>query len=145
MRVVPRPLCLLLLLSLWAIPTFGENEEKKPIPLASEERIDARKILFFEKGCYQCYTAGEINLPGSELDETLLIGLRGAKQGTSPQDDFARAILNPQHTVSPDYEKAIMNLGDHFWAVNSPMLGFNNTLTVSNLVHLTTFISSLAE
>lgn len=145
MRKVIRPLCVLSLLGLGALSLFAETEEKKSAPVIPEGRVNAGKTLFVEKGCYQCHTAGDIKLPGSELDETLLIGLGGSKDGKWTRDDFARAILNPSHTVSPEYEKAMIILGDHFKAVNSPMPGFNDILTASDLIHLTTFLTSLTE
>jgi hypothetical protein len=39
----------------------------------------------------------------------------------------------------------MMILGDHFKAVNSPMPGFNDILTASDLIHLSTFLTSLPE
>lgn len=112
------------------------------VPAGSET---AGKTLFVEKGCYQCHTANEIKLPTAELDDMLLIDLGGDEHNGWTRDDFAKAIMNPNHTVNPDYEKAMMILGDHFKAVNSPMPGFNDILTVSDMIHLTTFLDSLTD
>ncbi|MCG8602983.1 MAG: c-type cytochrome [Verrucomicrobiales bacterium] len=122
--------------------TFAEPAQngKNIVP---EGRIPAGKTLFVEKGCYQCHSAGDISLPKAALDQKLIIKLGTRRHAGWSQDDFAKAIMNANHTVNPDYEKAMMILGDHFKAVNSPMPGFNDILTLSDLIHLTTFLHSL--
>ena len=107
MRKVLRPLCVLFFLGMGVLSLFAETKEKKSPPVIPEGRVNAGKTLFVEKGCFQCHTAGDIKLPGSELDDTLLIGLGGSKDRKWTRDDFARAILNPAHTVSPEYEKGV--------------------------------------
>ncbi|MEX2580243.1 MAG: hypothetical protein WD342_14390 [Verrucomicrobiales bacterium] len=121
------------------------SDRADPPPVIPEGRVVAGQTLFVEKGCYQCHSAGDIRLPEAELDETLIIELGGKAHAAWTRDDFARAILDPHHTVSPDYEKAMMILGDNFKAVNSPMPGFNDILTASDLIHLTTFLTKLSE
>ena len=147
MRIPVRTFLCLLSCAL-AFPLFSihsQEEEKSKKPVIPKGRVAAGKTIFVEKGCYQCHSAGEIELPISKLEETLIIQLGGPKQRAWTRDDYARAILNPNHTVSPDYEKAMMILGDHFKAVNSPMPGFNDILTAADLIHLTTFLTSLSE
>lgn len=124
---------------------IAEDRSSPSPPVIPEGRVNAGQTLFVEKGCYQCHSAGDIRLPQSDLEETLIIELGGALHAGWSRDDFARAILEPHHTVSPDYEKAMIILGDHFKAVNSPMPGFNDILMASDLIHLTTFLTSLAE
>ena len=53
--------------------------------------------------------------------------------------------MNVNHAVSPEYEMAMMILRDHFKAVNSSMPGYNDILTLSDLIHLTTFLQSIEE
>ena len=118
------------------------HEQKTVVP---KGRVPAGKTLFVEKGCFQCHSADGISLPKSELDQTLIIKLGTRRHDGWSRDDFAKAIMNANHTVSPDYEKAMMILGDHFKAVNSPMPGFNDILTLSDLIHLTTFLESIEE
>lgn len=139
-------LCLLLCaLTLPFLPGLSQEEKKSARPVIPKGRVAAGKTIFVGKGCYQCHSAGDIELPVSKLEETLIIRLGGSKQEAWTRDDYARAILNPNHTVSPDYEKAMMILGDHFKAVNSPMPGYNDILTAADLIHLTTFLTSLSE
>lgn len=124
------------------VPAEPIESQTTVIPKGS---IIAGKTLFVEKGCYQCHAAGEISLPQSALAETLIIELGSNRHVEWTRDDFAKAIMNANHTVSPDYEKAMMILGDHLKAVNSPMPTFNDILTVSDLIHLTTFLDDLFD
>ena len=116
--------------------------QKTIVPPGSEA---AGKTLFVEKGCYQCHVAGDLKTPASELEDTLTINLGGPDHAGWSRDDFARAIMNPSHTVAEEYHKIMIILGDHLKAVNSPMPGFNDLLTVSDLIHLTTFLESLKD
>lgn len=117
-------------------------DQKTIVPPGS---LSAGKTLFVEKGCYQCHIADGIKAPASELDINLTIDLGGPEHAGWTRDDFARAIMNPNHTVSDEYRKIMMILGNNFKAENSPMPGFNEMLMVSDLIHLTTFLQSLSE
>lgn len=121
------------------------DEDSKQPPVVPKGISVAGKTLFIEKGCYQCHVAGDLEFPETVLPHTLLIELGSDEQAGWSRDDFARAILAPNHTVNPDYEKAMMALGDNFKAVNSPMPGFNDILTVSDLVHIATFLEELGN
>jgi cytochrome c551/c552 len=117
-------------------------QQKTVIPAGNPT---AGMTLFVDKGCYQCHIADEIKTPASDLDVNLTIDLGGAEHAGWTRDDFARAIMNPNHTVSDEYRKIMMILGDHLKAENSPMPGFNEMLTVSDLIHLSNFLESLSE
>ncbi|MDF1823909.1 MAG: hypothetical protein P1U68_04660 [Verrucomicrobiales bacterium] len=105
----------------------------------------AGMTLFVEKGCYQCHHTGKIESPASKLDINLTINLDGREHADWTRDDFARAIMNPNHTISDEYRKIMMTLGDNLKAENSPMPGFNEMLTVSDLIHLASFLESLSQ
>jgi len=115
-------------------------DEAQVIP---EGKVNAGKTLFVEKGCYKCHTADDITLPQSGLSQELFIELGVKKHEGWSRDSFARSILNPNHTVSEEYRKVMITLGDKLKAENSPMPGFNDILSVSDLIHLTTFLDSL--
>lgn len=103
------------------------------------------KDLFTGKGCYQCHSAGETKLPKVDLEPRLVIELGGDLHRDWTRDDYAKAIMNPQHVVAEDYRIAMMRVGDHVKAENSPMPEFIDLLTLSNLIHLTTFLDSLTD
>lgn len=112
------------------------------VPPGKEE---AGRELFVEKGCYQCHSAGSTKLPPVELAPRLVIELGGDVHRKWTRDDYARAIMDPNHLVSEDYKIAMIRLGDHFKAENSPMPTFADALKVGELVDLVTFLDSLTD
>ncbi len=119
-----------------------DNPKRSVIP---EGSISAGKTLFVGKGCYQCHIADGIKTPASDLDQNLTIDLGGVDHAGWTRDQFARSIMSPNHTVAEEYRKIMMSLGANFEAENSPMPGFNDLLTLSDLIHLTTFLENLSE
>ena len=105
------------------------QESKTVLPVGKPE---VGQSLFVEKGCYHCHSAGETKL-GGDL------------HAKWTRDDYARAIMDPNHLVSEDYRIAMMRLGDNFKAENSPMPDFGDLLRVSDLIHLATFLDSLTD
>lgn len=103
------------------------------------------KSLFLEKGCHQCHSAGATKLPAVELAPRLVIDLGGTIHANWTRDDFARAIMNPNHLVAEEYRVAMMRLGDNFKAENSPMPEFSDILRVTELIHLAAFLDELSE
>ncbi len=101
--------------------------------------------VFTEKGCYSCHSAGTTKLPEVEPGPRLIIELGGELHAAWTRDDYARAIMSPNHVVAEEYRIAMKRLGDHVKAENSPMPEFIDTLTVTDLIHLTTFLDSLTE
>lgn len=127
--------------------TYGKaqdipHEDKSVVPRGKEER---GLTLFTDKGCYSCHSAGTTKLPEVEPGPRLVIELGGDVHKAWTRDDYARAIMNPNHVVAEDYRIAMIRLGDHFKAENSPMPEFIETMTVSDLIHLTTFLDSLTH
>jgi len=103
------------------------------------------QVLFVEKGCHQCHSAGATKLPPVDLAPRLVIELGGDLHAKWSGDDYARAVMAPDHLVSEDYRIAMMRLGDNFKAENSPMPSFVDLLRVSDLVHLAAFLDSLTD
>lgn len=123
--------------------TASDPSAKEPVvPPGKEER---GLTLFVEKGCYQCHSAGATKLPEVDLAPRLVIELAGDLHSAWTRDDFAKAIMNPNHVVAEDYRVAMMRVGDNFKAENSPMPEFVDLLKVSDLIHLTTFLDSLTD
>ena len=120
--------------------SLAAADEARVIP---EGKINAGRTLFVEKGCYKCHTAGDTTLPQSDLSQELFIELGVKKHEGWSRDTFAKSILNPNHTVSEKYRKVMITQDDKLKAENSPMPGFNDILSVSDLIHLTTFLDSL--
>lgn len=119
-----------------------DASEKTVLP-AGKSEVGSK--LFVEKGCHQCHSAGTTKLPPVELAPRLVIELGGDLHAKWSRDDYARAIMDPNHLVSEDYRVAMMRLGDNFKAENSPMPSFVDLLRVSDLVHLAAFLDSLTH
>lgn len=116
--------------------------EKSVVPTGKAE---AGQLVFVEKGCHQCHSAGSTKLPTVELEQRLVIELGGDVHTKWNRDDYARAIMDPNHLVSEDYKIAMIRLGDHFKAENSPMPTFADVLRVNELIDLVTFLDSLTD
>lgn len=116
--------------------------ERTVLP-AGKPEVGAKR--FVEKGCHQCHAAGPTRLPPVELAPRLVIELGGDLHAKWSRDDYARAIMDPNHLVAEDYRVAMMRLGDNFKAENSPMPNFVDLLRVSDLVHLAAFLDGLTE
>ncbi len=127
-----------------AIDSSAQNPatQKTIVPPGKEER---GLKLFVEKGCYQCHSAGATKLPAVELAPRLVIELGGDVHSSWTRDDFAKSIMNPNHVVAEEYHVAMLRLGDHLKAENSPMPEFVEMLSVADLIHLTTFLDSLTN
>jgi len=100
---------------------------------------------FIDKGCYKCHLTGDVKLPKLEVEPKLSIQLGGNERSNWTRDRFAEAIMNPNHAVAPEYHLAKIISGDKFGAENSPMLDFNDVLTLKDLINLTTFLDSLSK
>lgn len=124
---------------------FGQDPVQNSKTVLPAGKPETGQTLFVEKGCHQCHTVGATKLPPVDLAPRLVIELSGDLHAKWTRDDYARAIMDPNHLVSEDYRIAMMRLGDNFKAENSPMPDFGDLLRVSDLVHLATFLDSLAD
>jgi mono/diheme cytochrome c family protein len=143
MRASFLPLCLSLLIG--GSLLFGQEplmEQKTVLPVGKPETGGQ---LFVEKACYQCHSAGATKLPPVDLAPLLIIELGGELHAQWTRDDYARAIMNPNHIVSEDYRVAMMRLGDNLKAENSPMPEFTTLLRVSELIDIAAFLDTLTE
>lgn len=139
--------CLLLLASalLAGASLVGQDPVQEPKSVLPVGKPEVGQRLFVEKGCHQCHSAGTTKLPPVDLAPRLVIELGGDLHTKWTRDDYARAIMDPNHLVSEDYRIAMMRLGDNFKAENSPMPDFTELLRVSELVHLAAFLDSLSD
>lgn len=124
------------------IPELHSEDQRSIIPPGKPE---IGLGLFVGKGCHQCHSAGSTKLPPVDLAPRLVIELAGDIHEAWTRDDFARAIINPNHAVAEDYRVAMMRVGDNFKAENSQMPDFTEMLSISDLINLTTFLEDLTE
>jgi mono/diheme cytochrome c family protein len=124
---------------------FGQGPGASPKSVFPTGKAEAGQVVFVEKGCHQCHSAGPTKLPAVELESRLVIELGGDVHAAWTRDDYARAIMDPNHLVSEDYQIAMIRLGDHFKAENSPMPTFADVLRVNELIDLVTFLDTLTD
>ena len=126
----------------YCVTVVGQNPapEETIIP---QGKAGLGKELFVQKGCYKCHSVKDTELPKVEVDPRYAIPLGGPDHAEWTRDQFGAAIMNPNHTVAEEYRIAMMTIGDHVKAENSPMPTFNDFLTVSDLIHLATFLGEL--
>jgi len=98
------------------------------------------RTLFEAKLCSRCHTVEGVKLPDLGLPQVDIIHLAGTNHRTWTRDLYAREIMNPQHLISPEHQKAMVRIGDRLGEVNSPMLNFNQSITVQELIDLVTFL-----
>ncbi len=111
-------------------------------PLFPEGNLARGETLFETHQCFRCHTLENKELPDFDLPATLKIHLGGSEHLAWTRDTYAKAIMNPEHVVSPQYQAAMIRVGDKLGAANSPMPHFNTLLTVADLIDLATFLSA---
>ena len=103
------------------------------------------ETVFLEQRCYRCHTLEGRELPDFDLPAKLKIHLGGDAHTLWDRDEFGRAILNPDHVVSPQYQAIMIQGGDQKGSQESPMPNFNAILSISDLIDLATFLDSMRK
>lgn len=103
------------------------------------------ETVFLEQRCYRCHTLEGRELPDFDLPAKLKIHLGGDAHTLWNRDEFGRAILNPDHVVSPQYQTIMIQAGDQQGSQESPMPNFNAILSISDLINLATFLDSMRK
>lgn len=128
-----------------AVALIAQDPGASPKSVLPTGKAEAGQVVFVGKGCHQCHSAGATKLPPVDLAPRLVIELGGDVHSKWTRDDYARAIMDPNHLVSEDYKIAMIRLGDHFKAENSPMPTFADVLRVNELIDLVTFLDNLTN
>ena len=121
----------------------GDNEAKQHAKgvFLPEGDVETGKSLFVAMRCNRCHTVDGIMLPDQDLPELPKIALGGEIYRVKSYGELVTAIINPQHTVSPQY-RAMVSEEEKKSGVESPMLGFNDSMTVHQLIDLVAFLHS---
>lgn len=135
--VLPIILCQLPVKTSAQLPGDGAGRVPEVFPRGNS--AEGRKT-FEAKQCFRCHVIEGLKFPEVEAADFERILLNGDNQEGWTRDHFAAAIMNPDHLVSPDYQKAMIIIGDKLAAENSPMPASNELLTVKDLIALVTFL-----
>lgn len=126
----------------FAVSLLAEDSKSLTFPVG---KADVGKSLFVKHGCHQCHSAGATKLPKVDLEPRLVIELGDRAHEKWTRDDFAQAVMAPDHLVAEEYRIAMMRLGDNLKAENSPMPKFSDLLLVSELIDLVSFLDELTD
>jgi len=129
---------LLLACCLVASPILTGAEEARIFPPGDSAQGEP---VFLETRCYRCHTLESRDLPDFDLPASLKIHLGGDAHALWSRDQFAQAIMDPEHLVAPQYQAALLQVDDPGGAEESPMPSVNHQLTVQQLIDLASFLA----
>lgn len=105
-----------------------------------EGDIERGKAAFLQMKCHQCHSVAGVVLPNSDSPSPISLELGGVVRKVKTYGELVTSIIQPQHIVSPEY---IAKLGDGAkQGAISPMPSFNDTMTVTQLTDIVTFLHS---
>lgn len=109
--------------------------------------VKAGQQAFAELGCTSCHTVAGVKLAEPATKGQFDVELGGAVHRVRTYGDLVTAIIHPAHDITkpfvsePPLEPVQADL-EQSHVKKSPMPDFNHTITVQQLVDLTTFLHS---
>ncbi len=105
-----------------------------------EGDADKGKVAFVQMKCHQCHSVAEVVLPGSDSPSPIALELGGVVRKVKTYGELVTSIIKPQHIVSPEYLMKLDEPGVQ--GAITPMPAFNDTMTVTQLTDIVTFLHS---
>ena len=101
---------------------------------------DAKRgqAAFLQMKCNNCHSVAGVVLPNSDSPSPISYELGGVVRKVKTYGELVTSIIQPQHIVSPEF-LAKLNEKKAPDAV-SPMPSFNDTMTVTQLTDIVTFL-----
>lgn len=96
------------------------------------------KAAFLQMKCHQCHTVAGLVLPNPDAPSPVSYELGGMVRKVKTYGELVTSIIQPQHVVSPEYLAKLDTKGGG--AGPSPMPSFNDTMTVTQLTDIVTFL-----
>ena len=119
------------------------HKEKQPGTLVLPEgRVAEGKTLFEAKQCHRCHTVKGSSFAKSLLPADLVVHLAGKSHKGWTRDHYGSAIMNPQHGISPEYQKAKADSGDKLAVRESPMPDYRNVLTLGDMIDIAAYLEA---
>ena len=120
----------------------GCDKSQPPVKgfVLPEGDIQRGQEVFVSVGCRYCHTIAELDLPAFDRSPVLDIQLGGHVHKVKTYGELLTSIVNPNHTVASEYLKTLDP--QERKNAQSPMPEFNDVLTVTQLIDLTTFLHS---
>lgn len=101
---------------------------------------DAKRgqAAFLQMKCNQCHSVAGVVLPNSDSPSPIALELGGVVRKVKTYGELVTSIIQPQHIVSTEY---LTKLGaSQGKDTVSPMPSFNDTMTVTQLTDIVTFL-----
>lgn len=102
--------------------------------------LERGKAAFLQMKCHQCHTVAGLILPNSESPSPVTMELGGVVRKVKTYGELVTSIIRPQHIVSPEFLTKLDK--DQVPGAKSPMLSFNETMTVAQLIDIVAFLHS---
>lgn len=107
------------------------------LPEGNEEK---GRQAFQDMKCHHCHSVAGVDLPMPTAAPEVQFELGGEVRHIKSYGELVTAITQPQHGIAPAYSaRADRQIGG---ATPSPMPAFNDTMTVSQLTDIVTFLHS---
>lgn len=89
--------------------------------------------------CNRCHTVEGVTLADRNLPALPKIHLGGEIYRVKSYGELVTSIINPDHIISPQYLKTLSE-AEKERKIESPMLGFNEVMTVKQLTDIVAFL-----
>jgi sulfur-oxidizing protein SoxX len=142
-------LCMLALLIVPALALSScDEEESKAKRMGKGFRlpkgsVEDGAVAFVTLGCNRCHSVKGADLPEQEGASEVHFSLGGEVAKVKSYGELVTAIIQPDHVVSPAYLRILEK--EQRAGAESPMLNYNDQMTVRQLTDLVTFLRSHYE
>ena len=135
-NIIRKSLWKILSLLVFAVGAFvhsGCNQNSIGFALPPGDVEDGRNT-FVELSCNTCHSVADIAFLGVE-GKDLHFELGGEVTRIKSYGDLVTSIINPSHKIARDFKRTL-----DVKKVDSPMINYNNIMTVQELVDVVTFL-----
>ncbi len=140
-----RPMKIPQLVALLAILGLASSCGDRPSRMAKGFRLpegseENGRQAFQDMKCHHCHAVAGVELPKPSADPLMQFELGGEVRRVKSYGELVTAITQPQHSIAPAYYARKNQSGKG--ASESPMPSFNDSMTVTQLVDIVTFLHS---
>ena len=105
-----------------------------------EGNVENGKAAFLALKCHECHRVDGVEFPAPVLTVATNVVLGGKVTRIQSYGELVTSVINPSHGLAEGFDKAQAR-----GARLSPMPEFNDTMTVSQMIDLVTFLQSRYE
>ena len=129
--------CLLLLAALSACTVESPPVKGFVMPAGD---VALGEQVFIKYGCYGCHTIPGVDLPSVEPEPALVLEIGGDVYRVKNEGELLTSVINPTHVISQEFIAKLE--GADSTNVSSPMPYYGDTMTITEMVNLVTFLHS---